>query len=92
MFVEAEDAAKALNLSDLDITKLIATTIADPIERTIHERLYIEYPALPGENIFDHAERALGEGSTTGLRAAIKRWRAQKALGFPPDYGPGASE
>lgn len=88
-FHQAELAGEQLGLSDMDMRRLIASTIRDPKSRAIYTKLHIENPALPGENIFEHAERVFGEESTSGFKAAIKRWRAQKALGYPPDYEPG---
>ncbi|GEM_PF-6934215 len=92
LFNQAHDAAEALELTDTEIRQLIASTIADPESRSAYTKLYIESPAFPNETIFDHAERALGEGSTSGLIAATKRWRGQQAFGFPPDYKPGILE
>lgn len=89
LFLQAEAAAESLGLTDTEIRQIIASTIRDPVRRDIYTKLYIESPALPDETIFAHADRALGADSTVGLKAAIKRWQAQKALGFPADYKPG---
>lgn len=89
LFLQAEAAAENLGLTDTEIRQIIASTIADPERKRIYTQLYIENPALPGETIFDHAERALGVESVAGLRAATERWRAQQAFGITPDYKPG---
>lgn len=92
LFSQAETAAEKLGLTDTEVRQLIASTIADPESRSTYTKLYIECPALPGETIFDHAERALGKGRSAGLQAAIKRWKGQQAFGFPPDYQSGIVE